>query len=312
METLRKLAKTDLNLLIVFHAVDQERNITRAAKALGLTQPALSHALARLRILFGDPLFVKSSQGMMPTPRAEALSAPIHEVLQSLESRIFTQQSFDPSQLDRTFSLRTTDFLEMLLLPSLLRDIRPEAPRARIASTALQFSLPQQEIESGRVDLAIAGFFGDLPDGFYQQALITDHFLVACSKSHPRLGRAKELTIAAYLNERHLLIAPGGVLKGRVDDWLRLQKSTRFVVAGTGSYLASGWIAAESEDVLTGPSRLLQALAKTLPLKLFPTPFPSPDFTIIQCWHERHHQDPAHRWLRSHTARILASTPASS
>lgn len=304
-DVIKNLVGFDLNLLRVFAAINESRHVTKAAQTLGMTQSALSHALNRLRQLLDDPLFVKSSGGMVPTPKAEALAKPINEMLGIFGRAILETSDFNPQSLERAFKVRTTDLIETLLLPKLLNTFEKEAPYARIICQTAGFSLPRRELELGACDLAIAGFFGDLPDGFYQQKLFTETFLCAVRKKHPRLKDKRQVSLDEYCKERHLLIAPGGDFKTRMDAILKQKKKEKFVVAGVSSFMASGWIAAEGDNILTGPSRLIKTLANTFSLEILRPPVDIPSITIVQAWHERNHADAAHRWFRDHIKSIL-------
>lgn len=302
---MHSINEVDLNLLSVFRAMNEERHVTRAAKSLGITQPALSHALNRLRETLGDPLFVKSSQGMVATPRAEALARPIAEALALLERELFGAVDFSPQTLKRTFRVRTTDLVESCLLPGLLRQLEAEAPEVKVVTTALNFELPKESLESGQCDLAIAGFFGELPGGFYQQKLFVDPFLCAVRKKHPRLGKKKSVSLGNYCDERHILIAPGGELRGTVDRVLGSKKRT--LVAGLSNFMVSGWVLAESDAVLTAPSRTIALIAKAFPLHTFEPPLRLTPISVVQVWHQRNHEDAAHRWFRDQIRKNLQS-----
>jgi len=295
----------DLNLLAVFAAIDEHRHITKAAKVLGITQPALSHALGRLRLLLDDDLFVKSSKGMVPTPRAVQLSEPVRNLLGQFESEVLGVENFDPSKMQRVFRIYTTDLIDSLLLPALLKKFESSARGAQIISQAAPFSLPREELELGKCDLAIAGFFGDLPDGFYQQKLFSDDFVSAVRKDHPRLAKKKELSLKDFCDERHLLVAPGGDLRAKVDEMLAKKKLHRVVVAGLNAFMSSAWILPESDCVFTGPSRLIRQIERAFPIHILAPPVKIPDITIVQVWHERNNRDAGHRWLREHIRDIL-------
>ena len=212
MNKLKKIADFDLNLLAVFVAVNEYRHITKAAQAIGLSQSALSHALNRLRTKLGDSLFVKSSGGMVPTPRAKELAEPIRDLIDSFEQKILASNSFMIEQLERTFRISSTDLIESLLIPPLLKTLQADAPKVQVITKSAGFALPREEMELGICDLAIAGFFGDLPDGFYQQKLFSDHFVCGVRKNHPKLKAKSHLSIDDYCDERHALLAPGGEL----------------------------------------------------------------------------------------------------
>jgi DNA-binding transcriptional LysR family regulator len=294
---LAALARVDLNLLTVFRALDETRHVTRASRLLGVSQPALSHALRRLRDVFGDPMFVRTPRGMALTPLAESLAGPIREALAQLESEVLERGPFNAAVLSRTFRVRTTDYLEALVTPSLLTALAADAPRVRVAALAVGTSLPRAELESGACDVAIAGFFDDVPTGFHQEALFHDTYACAVRRSHPRV-RGPGLTLDAFRAERHVLVAPGGELTGAVDRALARQKDRRQVVAGTSAFLVAAWICARSNFVVTAPSRLLSKLAAPLGLRTFAPPVTMPVIRIVQVWHARSDADPAHRWFR--------------
>ncbi len=296
---LAALARVDLNLLTVFRALDETRHVTRASRLLGVSQPALSHALARLRAEFGDPMFVRTPQGMALTPLAESLAGPIREALGHIERDVLERGPFRPAELAREFKLRTTDYLEALVAPAVLAALEVEAPGVRFASLPVGTSLPKQELESGAADLAIAGFFGDLPSGFHQEPLFEDTFACAVPKGHPLARKRREgVTLEAFTEARHILVAPGGELVGAVDRALGRQKRSRRVVAGTSSFMVAAWICARSSYVLTAPARLLAKLAGPLELWTFAPPVPLPGIRVVQVWHARSNADRAHAWFR--------------
>lgn len=305
METIDKLKAFDLNLLVVFIAVDEHRHITKAAKVLGITQPALSHALARLRLLLKDQLFVKSSKGMVPTPKAEKLSQPIRQLLTSFTQQVLEKDHFSPKTVKRIFNVYMTDLIESLLLPALLRTLQTEAPHAQVASRSMSFALPRDDLELGHCDIAVAGFFGDLPDGFYQQKLFSDSFVCAVRKDHPRLKGKTQLSLDEFCEETHLLIAPGGDLHGKIDDVLKQKNRKRHIIAGLNAFMSAAWIIRDTDSIFIGPSRLIKQVHQAFPVHVLPPPVKIPDITIVQVWHERNNQDPGHSWFREQIRRTL-------
>jgi DNA-binding transcriptional LysR family regulator len=291
------LGRADLNLLTVFRALDETRHVTRASRLLGLSQPALSHALRRLRQMFGDPMFVRTPRGMTLTPLAESLAGPIRQALTQLEGEVLDRGPFRPAELTRTFKIRTTDYLEALVSPSLLAALAVEAEHVRFAALPVGTSLPKADLESGACDLAVAGFFEDIPSGFQQEVLFDDTFACAVRKGNP-LSRAGALTLDAFCAGRHVLVAPSGELTGAVDRVLARRKRARRVVAGTSAFMVAAWICANSTYILTAPSRLLTSLAGPLGLRTFAPPISLPPIRVSQVWHERSHADPAHQWFR--------------
>jgi DNA-binding transcriptional LysR family regulator len=298
----------DLNLLAAFRAVEETRHVTRAARLLGMSQPALSQALRRLRQDLGDPLFVRTPRGMVLTPLAESIAGPVRETLARIERDIVVRGPFRPAELVRTFRVRSTDFLESLLVPPLLETLAESAPHVRLSLRAAGIELPKEELESGASDLAIAGFFGDLPEGFHQQVLFTDTFACAVARNHPRIHlRSPSVGVEAFCAERHVLVAPGGELSGAVDRALaRQHHKTRAVVAGASGFMAGSWLAARSDAIVTAPSRLLALVAAPFGLATFDPPIVLPPIKIAQVWHARSHVDAPHRWFRELVKKSLA------
>lgn len=294
IDYIKKLQQLDLNLLVILKAIDEHQHITRAAQSLGLSQSAISHALTRLRTTFADELFVKTPKGVVPTPKALMLIPKIDPILKSLGEVFFIEEKFSPAALKRNFQIKTTDLMEYLLLAPLLELQSEVAPGMQVSFRHIGFELPKDELADGSVDLAVAGFFGDLPSGFYKQKILTDSFQCAVRNDFPKASWSLEY----YCKQKHLLIAPGGELSGVVDKALQKAKMSRPIVMGTSSFLAAGHALLESDVVLTAPSTLLQALAKRLPIRVFDTPLELPKINIVQVWHERVHNDPAHKWLR--------------
>jgi DNA-binding transcriptional LysR family regulator len=305
-ETLPRLAQIDLNLLLtVFRALDETRSVTRAAKALGVSQPAMSHALGRLRSAMKDPMFVHTPKGMVLTPRAEAFAPMVQEVLARLEREVLDGGVFQPARLARTFRIRTTDLMEALLAPALLEQLQAMAPESSLSFVSTELSLPKEALASGACDLAIAGAFREVPDGFYQQRLFVDRFRCAVRAGHPRLGGRRRVTLDAYCREAHVLIAPGGELRGVVDRALARVGRTRRVALGASGFVAGAFIAARTDCVITAPGRLLALVSAAVPLRCFDPPLALADVKVVQVWHARNHQDPAHRWLRDRVTEIL-------
>jgi DNA-binding transcriptional LysR family regulator len=311
---MHRLAQVDLNLLKVFHAVYDTLHITQAARNLGISQPALSHAVRRLREVVGDPLFVKIGREMAPTPLAEQIAPTIAAMLDVIGQEILDRKPFVPATHARTFRIATTDYLESILAPPLLAHFAANAPNLRVAMQPISSALPAGELHAGVYDLAIAGFLGGLSahSSFHRQLLFRDTFASAVRKEHPHArALSGPQALDAFCNEPHLLVAPSGDLNGAVDHALAAQKKARAVVAGTTSFMIAGWMTAESDCVLTAPSRLLEALTRFLPLRIFDTPVKLEPIEIVSVWHARMHDDPAHKWLREAIATTTgASTSA--
>jgi DNA-binding transcriptional LysR family regulator len=285
----------DLNLLRALDALLEARNVTRAAEKLGLTQPAMSHALARLRGHLGDPLFVRVPGGVKPTPRAAALAVPLRQALAIIERAVSSPGAFNPANASRSFTITTDDYLERILLPPLLKNLWKVAPGVdlRIMQAGPRMA---DELVEGQVDMVIsvAGAIGPLAS-IYTQSLFTERFLCAMRKGHP-LAK-KKLTLEQYVSYPHTLVAPGGRPSSVVDRALGKLGRSRRVAITVPHFLAAPAIIASSDAILTMGERLAKAVSKDL--HLTEAPLALPGFTVAMFWHERHQADQAHQWFRA-------------
>lgn len=287
----------DLNLLAVFYALSRDKSTTKAATSLGLSQPAVSHALNRLREMFKDPLFVRASRGLVPTRKALELAGPVERLLKDAELILSERVSFNPKTEAREFRISTTEYFEVTILPKLLKRLATDAPDIRIVSTATQGALQKDQFENGKLDIAIAGYFGELPEGYFQQNIFKDEFVCVGRKGNPFLKG--NLTVAKYAEARHILITPQGDMKSRSAAALKKLKHIQKFQAGVASFISPGWMLAESDLLLTCPRKLAEAYVKHLPLEIAKLPFSIEGISVVQVWHSRHHKDPAHIWLRN-------------
>lgn len=289
---LSQLARLDLNLLVTFEALYSEGHVTRAARRLGLSQPATSHALARLRTLFADPLFTRIPRGIIPTPRARALAEPIRRALRDIEGTL-TAPQFDPATARRTFRIATADFGQIVLLPPLLEQLGRTAPHidfvVRPAPTDLEAAL-----ESGEVDLAFVAANPTAPR-LVVQRLFDERFVSVARQDHPAFAR--RMTVKRFAALSHLQIAVRGTPGGPVDDALAALGLTRRVVLRVPEFVVAPLLVARSDLVLTAPARMIEALALPM-LRVFEPPVRISTFTLRQVWHEGRRQELAHAWLR--------------
>lgn len=294
------VARIDLNLLVAFHALFVERQVTRAAARTGVTQSAMSHALGRLREHLGDELFVRTPRGLLPTPRAEALGPEIERLLGELDTALSPAAAFDAAKLVRTFSIASADYGELVLLPSLFARVAREAPhvslRLRPASQALD-----RDLEAGTIDLAL-GPPVDLSPRLVAPKLFDDQFVCVVRRGHPIVK--KRLTLKQFVALDHMQIAVRGAPGGPVDDALAAVGLQRRVALFVPHFLAAPMIVAKSDLVLTLASRVAAALASRFELSVFPTPLAVEGFAIHQIWHEQRQNDPAHAWLRATVADV--------
>lgn len=297
---MKNIANADLNLLLVFRALMIEQNTVKAGLRLGLSQPAVSHALRRLRETFADPLLVRSSRGLVPTPRALELKQPIQDLLERAEKILLNPAPFDPKKESRTFRIATTDYFELISYPQLLREMGKEAPNCTLVSRPTLGVLPKEDLESGLIDLAIAGFYGELPEGYYQQKLYNDDFACVVKKDHSTIK--DRLTMKKYAEQKHIMISPLGDMKSRSAAILAKHGYQQKFVAGVSNFISPSWVVASSDVLLSCPRKLAEAFAEYLPVQVLNLPFEVSGITVMQVWHARNHTNPAHAWLRKKIA----------
>jgi len=288
-----------LKALEVLEALVAERNVTRAAKRVGLSQPAVSNTLARLRASLGDPLLVRTTQGMIPTSRAESLVGPIRSVMDTLRGVLAPAPAFLPSTSKARFTLAATDYAAWMCLPRLCARLADEAPQVRVEVVNLAEKVPLKGLERGEIDLAL-GFFPDAPESLYQRELFQEDFVAVVPKSSPH-GKAK-LNLKRFTQLRHLIVSPWGGTTGTLDAALSAEGVTRTVYISLNHFLVAPAIVAASDYVVTLPRRLAHSFAEFYPLKVMELPLKLPSLSFRQLWHERTHHEPSHEWLRSSLA----------
>lgn len=291
MDDIRKL---DFNLLKAFDALLVERSVTRAAQRLSLTQPAVSGMLARLRLALDDPLFVRASHGIVPTPRALALGVPLRRMMSEVECML-TRPEFDPTSSTETFTIAATDYAQLAVLVPWLETLRNEAPGIRIAIRSVDDARLPTEFEQGQVDLALVTPEAALPD-LHAVRLYEETYSLALRADHPMAGR--DLTLDDFCNLDHGLVSlRGEPFHGVVDRALSAIGRERHVQFSASCFLVLVQVLARSDLVATVPTRLLDGVSG---LVRRPLPLAVPGFTKLAVWHERSHRDPAHQWLRAH------------
>lgn len=292
-----KLGGIDLNLLVAFDALLTEVNVTRAAKRVGLSQPAMSHALNRLRSLFEDPLLVRTARGMVLTPRAQQLQTPLREALGRIETVLDKTETFDPATAQRRFTLAGLDYVEFVMLPPLLEYLSKHAPGIDLFVVALHQDVSPM-LESGEVDLSL-GVNRPAAPGIYQQKLFQERFVCLVRKDHPEVKRS--LSLEQYVRLDHLLVAPQHQAHrgGYVDAALAQRGLRRRIALAVPHFLVAPLVVSRSNLVFTVPERIARAYTELLPLRSLPVPLELNGFSMMQHWHERNHRDPAHVWLRT-------------
>jgi DNA-binding transcriptional LysR family regulator len=301
------LSALDLNLAVVLHAVSTERSVSRAAKRLGLSQSATSHALARLRNLLGDPLFVRTPHGLTPTPRAQSMLEPLDTAMGLLEQVLLPAPAFEPSTAIGRFRVAATDYAEFLLLPPLLGLLSRRSPGLKIWVRPLA-EVATEALRRSEIELAIGVFnLRELGRGLRAAALLEDRFVCMVRADDP-LARGR-LTLARFLAAEHALIAPRGVPGGPVDDALAALGHQRKVAATVPHFLVAPHIVAQTDLVLTLAARIASAFAATLSVRVLEPPLELPGVRLSMLWHERNDADAAHRWMRERLVEVAANAP---
>ena len=293
----------DLKLLTVFEEVYKTGSVSQAAANIGATQPAISIGLGKLRRLFNDPLFVRTSRGMEPTPHAEEVIKPIREAIALLRSTLGSKVIFDPLTSTRTFRISMTDISQIVMLPALMTYLGQAAPSVGIEILHISEETPLV-LESGDADLAI-GFMPQLMAGFYQQTLFEQRFVCVVRKDHPRV-RSK-LTLPQFLAEAYIEVTtPGTGHHQFVERALKKQRIVRKVALQVPSYLGVGLIVANTDLLVIVPQRLADIVARENNVRVVPLMVELLSYQVKQHWHERYAGDAANMWLRSVVSRLFS------
>lgn len=290
-----ELKDIDLNLLVIFNQLLIERKVSKVAENLGLGQPAISNALARLRKLFGDELFLRTSSGMQPTPFADQLAESIGYALGMIHGAINAKNSFDPATSKRRFSVGMTDIGEIYFLPLLMEKIQTLAPAVSISTIRNTSTNLKDAMEAGHIDLAV-GLLPQLKAGFFQRRLFTQQYVCMFRQGHA-LDRKKVLP-ADFFAADHVAIVSAGTGHGMVDDILDKNSPQRKVRLTVPHFVAVGHILQSTNLVATVPERFAERMAKPFGLKYVPHPVKLPQIAINLFWHAKYHKDPANQWLR--------------
>lgn len=321
-----RFAGIDLNLVVALDALMRERSVTRAAARLGVTQSAVSHSLRRLRGLLGDPLLVRSGNGMALTPHAEALVVPVRSGLITLGRALSEPPAFEPRHARRGFVLASIDLFDVLVVPALLARIRAEAPNVDVSVLAAGDRQLAEQLETGEVDAAILPQMHGRRDeaggpGLVRKTLFRDRFVCLLRADHPALaggprrGRgaaAKKLTLERYLALSHVLISSGSTGRGLVDALLAAEGRARRITLRIPHFYSALAIVAQSDLVLTGPEGLISLARPDMNVLALPVPIALPDASVNLVWHERFGNDPGHRWLRELTAEVARAVQSRS
>lgn len=291
------LAGVDLNLLLVFDAVMTERNATRAGRKIGMSQPAVSNALNRLRHTLRDELFLRGPDGMRPTSRALELELPVRRALAEIEEAL-DPSMFDPSSAERTFTIATTDFATMTLLPYIAGYLMDEAPGVNFHTVPIEGRL-YEKLDAQEADYGLTAL-GEVPPRFGRLDIGTDKFVCMMRSDHA-LARHSTIPIDAYTEARHLLVTPRGDAHGFVDEELEKLGRERRLVMTVNNFGSVPMIVAASDLVATVPSKIAEKCTHFFDLHVVPSPVQPPGNITgeVLVWHKRLTNHPAHTWFRN-------------
>lgn len=299
--------KYDLNLLPVFLALMEERSVTRAAGRLGITQPALSNSLNRLRDMLKDPLFIRERYGIRPTQLAEEITPTIAAALAQLDDLIVHQQDFDPASAERLFLIAPNSYVELVLMPALVVRLREQAPGIKLRMTPFGNDLAETGVISGTTAMVL-GRVIDPPDNLVVQHLMDDGLACIVRREHPDVDA--NLTRDVYESLKHVNVLPPGRIRAGVFQALGQQNLKRDVAVSVTHFLAVPEIIAVTDYCATLPRLICRSLERDPRLKVVPTPVALGTFPVEMAWHIRYRHDPAHRWLRGVVNDVAKSVAA--
>ncbi len=297
----------NLNLLVALERLLATRSVRLAAEACGVTQSAMSHTLAELRLQLGDALLVRRGNEMLLTPRAEALALPLADALRGLAQALVPPAPFAPETSERRFVIAASDVAAITVLPPLMARVAVEAPGVEIALIPYDRARIGAALAAGEVDLAVGPPPGDAGAGLATRALYASEFVVAMRKGHPASTGVLALDLDAYCGLGHVVVSVGGIGQSPIDVLLARRKRTRRIVARVPYFLVAPEIVATTDLVLTAPRQAVVRVAAARALRLFEPPLPLARTKIAMYFHPRFADASAHRWLREVLAGAVAS-----
>ena len=289
------ISRMDLNLFVVLETIYSEGNITRASHKLNLTQPAVSHALGRLRDLLKDPLFVRQGANMIPTPFTRNIITPVRQALQTLELSVSEHQQFDPRFTERNFAIGLRDVFEAIALPALIQRLQHAAPSLNIASIRTDRRDIEAELAAGNLDLAL-----DVPlavsNSIRQQRIFQDRLIVLARNHHPLING--ELEMSNYLSQRHVLVSSRRKGLGLEDFELHRAGLHRHISLRCQHYFAACRVVSQSDLLLTMPEQYARVANAQFNNRIYSFPMVTQPLDVHLYWHHNVDNDPANRWLR--------------
>lgn len=309
----------DIKLLRLFDRLYDTRSVTRTAEALEQSQPTISIWLGRLRKRLDDPLFVRTAEGMLPTPRSDAMIGTVREVLSGLQRLSAAATVFSPATAQRRFRICMTDASHVTLLPRLLSHVRAAAPGITLEASRINEDLARN-LQMGEADVAL-GYLPWLDTGFYQQTLYSQDWICLTNARHPRLMDVPEQGLDTSINtswnldtyqfEAHIGISSGTGYQ-LLDSAIESQRISRRIVLELPGFLGLSAILSTTDLIATLPRHIGETLARTTGLRVLPCPLAIPDFTVKQYWHARYHHDSANQWMRGVCASLFMQSASMS
>lgn len=290
------LRSLDLNLLLIFDAIYNERSISKVAGKLNLSQPTVSNALARLRERLDDPLFERSSQGMLPTLRAKMMAEPIRQALDLLEQGLRGDDAFDFVDSDREFAIAAEDYGETVILPRFVDWLAKVAPRIRIRIRAEPISLLKGELRDGTVDLAL-DYFAMQDASYYSKCVLTETLVSLSRRDHPDI--AEKLSLETYLAQKHVALTLSKNTVPMIDLTLSKRGLQRQIAVIVPHFISMPVIVQNSDMICTLPRRMAYLYADHFRLRPHVVPVRVPQFPIYLIWHESANLNKSHQWFRN-------------
>ena len=298
----------DLNLLLAFEAMFLHRNVTSAAATVGITQSAMSGALARLRHQFDDPLFVNTRGAMLPTPRAVELARPFRQALRLVRASTTDSKGFDPRTSTRTFRFQMSDVAEMVFLPRLVKRLDQIEATVKLETVQLTAAQISEGLESGDIDFATA-YLPSLARSIERAPLFREHYVCMTRRSYTG---GRPLTLEKFLAGKHVLIESMGSGHKIIERTLKRRGLKREVSLRVPHFVVIPMIVADTDRIVTAPSRVASAFATLANVQVHPLPIRIPSFDVSLLWHARFAEDPAIRWMRNAMVDLFRETPGGS
>jgi DNA-binding transcriptional LysR family regulator len=299
---MKNLSAVDLNLLVAFDALLSERNVTRAAQRIGLSQPALSKALNRLRDIFDDPLFERRDGLMQPTPQALKLSQPVRRALDEIQSAL-APRDFDPSRVQATVTLGLVDYYELLLLPPLLRELQQSAPGIDLVVRPTDRLRVFDQFAKNEIDFAVVPIPESVTE-LHADTLMIEDAVTLMAEDNPL---ARDFTLENFADAGHLIVALEGQGVGRIDALLAARGLKRRIALRLPHFASVPFIIGASALVTTMPRGLGKRLAAAARIVCLPPPLPVPLVTVHLAWHPRNAASPLHCWMRDAIKAVAAT-----